>query len=131
MEFELRVGFAVDDVGLSRLHDAAFGEPGPVLPWAARLERHSVAWVGAFARERIVGFVHAVWDGGLHAFLLDTAVDPGTQGQGIGSALVARLVEEVRAAGCEWLHVDFEPHLAGFYARAGFAPTDAGLLRLH
>ncbi len=36
-----------------------------------------------------------------------------------------------KAAGCEWLHVDFEPELAPFYFDAcGFRPTDAGLIHL-
>jgi hypothetical protein len=39
--------------------------------------------------------------------------------------------EHARTAGCEWLHVDFEPHLTEFYMdRCGFRPTSAGLLRL-
>jgi hypothetical protein len=38
---------------------------------------------------------------------------------------------EARAAGCEWLHVDFDPHLRSFYfAACGFMPTDAGVIRL-
>ena len=32
--------------------------------------------------------------------------------------------------GAEWLHVDYEPHLAPFYTAAGFRPTEAGLIRL-
>ena len=130
-DIEVRSGFAVDDRELSALHDRAFGRPGPVLPWAARLERFSVARVGAFRQDRLVGFVHAAWDGGVHAFLLDTAVDPVVQRQGIGAALVMRLVEDVKAAGCEWLHVDYEPHLRAFYEDCcGFRPTSAGLVRL-
>jgi hypothetical protein len=40
-------------------------------------------------------------------------------------------VEGARAAGCEWLHVDFEDHLRGFYFDAcGFVPTNAGLIEL-
>jgi hypothetical protein len=40
-------------------------------------------------------------------------------------------VERARAAGCEWLHVDFEDHLRGFYFDAcGFTPTNAGLIEL-
>jgi len=36
-----------------------------------------------------------------------------------------------KAAGCEYLHVDFEDHLRPFYFGAcGFAPTNAGLLSL-
>jgi hypothetical protein len=35
------------------------------------------------------------------------------------------------AAGCEWLHVDFEEHLRGFYLEScGFTPTGAGLIAL-
>ena len=123
--------FLVEDDVLSRLHGCAFGSVGPVQPWSERLNRFSVTWVGAFDGAELVGFVHAVWDGGPHAFLLDTAVLPEYQRQGVGVALVAQLVADVRAAGCEWMHVDYEPHLRTFYEDAcGFGPTNAGLLRL-
>ena len=37
--------------------------------------------------------------------------------------------EGERAAGCEWLHVDFQDHLRDFYFGAcGFTPTNAGLI---
>jgi GNAT superfamily N-acetyltransferase len=129
---DLRVRFDVDDAALTALHARAFGAtvPQDVTPWAARLDRHSVTWVGAFTDDALVGFVHACWDGGAHAFLLDAVVDPEHQGRGTGHRLVERLVVEVRAAGCAWLHVDFEPHLEGFYRACGFGRTAAGLLRL-
>ena len=46
-----------------------------------------------------------------------------------------RLVHMARdgavAAGCAWLHVDFEERLRGFYVVAcGFEPSPAGLMRL-
>lgn len=128
----IRVRFPVDDAALTRLHARAFTGAAPVAttPWAARLERHSVSWVGAFDDDVLVGFVHACWDGCAHAFVLDAVVDPAYQRQGLGRRLVGRLVEEVRDAGCGWLHVDFEPHLTGFYRACGFGPTEAGLLRL-
>jgi len=128
----IRVDFPVDDVSLSRLHAIAFGNaPGELLPWANRLQQHSVSWVGSFHQDSLIGFVHACWDGGLHAFLLDTVVDPEYQRQGVGYNLVQTLIQRVRAAGCEWLHVDYEPHLDSFYRDAcGFKTTQAGLLRL-
>lgn len=131
-ELDLRTRFPVDDQALSKLHGRAFGDHGDrVQPWANRLERHSLTWVSAFSGDRLVGFVHACWDGGAHAFLLDTVVDPDFQRRGIGQLLVRALIAEVRAAGCAWLHVDYEPHLAGFYRDScGFQATNAGLLRL-
>ncbi len=107
--------FPVDDVVLSRLHARAFGHPATVVHgWRRRLDRHALTWVGAFDGGALVGFVQVAWDGGAHAFLLDTAVDPDHQRRGIGAGLVAAAVRDADAAGCEWLHVDFEPHLAGF-----------------
>ena len=130
-DLTVRVRFPVDDAELSALHARAFGSPaGQVVPWAARLHRHSLAWVGAFAGQVLVGFVHVCWDGGSHAFVLDTAVDPAHQRRGVGRALVRTLVDECAAAGCEWLHVDHEPHLGAFYRGCGFTSTGAGLLRL-
>ncbi|WP_112245278.1 GNAT family N-acetyltransferase [Kribbella monticola] len=128
---EIRVRFAVDDRELSRLHALAFGSAVEVQPWGARLERHALTWVGAFDNDLLVGFVQVCWDGGAHAFVLDTAVHPEYGRQGIGKRLVWAAAAEARAAGCQWLHVDFEPHLADFYLKAcGFSPTDAGLLKL-
>jgi ribosomal protein S18 acetylase RimI-like enzyme len=130
---ELKARFPVDDVELSMLHHWAFSPGSPdadvtVEPWANRLERHSVTWVGAFSAGRLVGFVHAVWDGGIHAFVLDTAVHPDFQRQGIGRDLVRTVTDEAVKAGCEWVHVDYEPHLADFYENScGFRPTPAGL----
>ncbi|MGA4790270.1 GNAT family N-acetyltransferase [Nocardia sp. AB354] len=132
MTVDLRIRFAVDDEALSRLHADAFGGDRTVVPWKARLERHGRSWVGAFVGARLVGFVHAAWDGGSHAFLLDTAVAPDLRRQSIGSGLVNALVSDLRELGIEWLHVDYEPHLRSFYRDAcGFGATDAGLLRLN
>jgi hypothetical protein len=51
--------------------------------------------------------------------------------KGIGTELVALAVEGAGAAGCEWLHVDFEEHLRGFDLEScGFTPTGAGLIAL-
>jgi GNAT superfamily N-acetyltransferase len=71
------------------------------------------------------------WDGVVHAFVLDTMVAARARRRGVGSRLVEVAVARARAAGCEWLHVDFEDHLRGFYLDAcGFTPTNAGLIEL-
>jgi ribosomal protein S18 acetylase RimI-like enzyme len=130
---ELKVRFPVDDRELSSLHRRSFNPElaeteAVVRPWADRLERHSLTWVGAFSSGRLVGFVHTVGDGGTHAFILDAIVDPGFQRLGIGRHLVRTVTDEAFKAGCDWVHVDYEPQLAGFYEDAcGFRPTRAGL----
>ncbi|MEV6104519.1 GNAT family N-acetyltransferase [Streptomyces sp. NPDC051940] len=120
-----------DDRTLNALHAEGFGHPPGDTPWTERLARHSLGWVCAREDGRLVGFVNVVWDGGVHAFLLDTVVAGSAQGRGVGTALVAAAAEGARAAGCDWLHVDFEDELGPFYFDAcGFRRTDAGLLRL-
>jgi GNAT superfamily N-acetyltransferase len=74
--------------------------------------------------------VNVAWDGGVHAFLLDTVVHPDFRHRGIASDLVRRAAEIARDRGAHWLHVDYEPHLEGFYRTCGFRPTHAGLIAL-
>ncbi|MFB7469715.1 GNAT family N-acetyltransferase [Kitasatospora sp. NPDC056184] len=125
------------DHEVDALHRTAFGgadaPDGAPTPWRARLERHSLGWVCARPAPDgpLLGFVNVLWDGGVHAFLLDTAVAPAAGRCGLGTRLVAAAADNARAAGCDWLHADFEPHLRAFYLDAcGLRPTDAGLLRL-
>jgi GNAT superfamily N-acetyltransferase len=113
------------------LHGEAFGHPVVGDDWVGQIERHSLGWVCAWDGEELVGFVNVAWDGGVHAFILDTMVAANAQRRGIATQLVAVAVDGARAAGCEWLHVDFDDHLRGFYFEAcGFVPTNAGLIRL-
>ena len=99
--------------------------------WRGQVERHSLGWVCARDVAELVGFVNVAWDGVVHAFVLDTMVTPARRRHGVGTRLVEVAVREARAAGCEWLHVDFEDHLRAFYVDAcGFVPTNAGLIEL-
>lgn len=123
--------FPVDDEELNALHARAFGGEVQTTPWRDRLRQHALTWVGAFEAGRLIGFVQVCWDGGAHAFLLDTAVDPLWRRRRVGRSLVEAAKADAAAAGCEWLHVDFEPHLEMFYLHGcGFTSTAAGLLRL-
>jgi ribosomal protein S18 acetylase RimI-like enzyme len=100
--------------------------------WWDRIRPHSLGWVVARLDDgSVAGFVNVAWDGGDHAFLVDTKVRADLQHRGIGTALVRVATAQARAAGCEWLHVDYEARLEPFYVDAcGFRPTAAGLVRL-
>jgi GNAT superfamily N-acetyltransferase len=116
---------------LNALHAEGFDHPPLDDDWWSRLNRHSLGWVCGREGTDLVGFLNVAWDGGVHAFLLDTLVAPRARRRGIGIGLLAVATENARAAGCEWLHVDFEDHLRPFYVdAAGFTATDAGLIAL-
>jgi len=122
---------AFTDADVNALHAEGFGHAVLDIGWNDQVEQHSLGWVCAYEGERLVGFVNVAWDGGVHAFVVDTLVDAGARHRGIGTGLVGVARREARAAGCEWLHVDFEEELRGFYIEAcGFAPTPAGVIAL-
>ena len=127
-EISFLVNPPIDSPALNALYAAS---------WPRHVERdtwpelaHSLAHIWAYAGERLVGFVYVAWDGGVHAFLLDPTVRPDLQRQGIGSSLIHHAIGLARSKGVEWLHVDYEPCLAEFYAKCGFRPTEAGLMDL-
>ncbi len=100
--------------------------------WWDRIRPHSLGWVTARGSDgTLIGFVNVAWDGGDHAFLIDTKVRPDQQRRGIGTKLVRNAVDHAKEAGCEWIEVDFDEPLAPFYYDAcGFTPTLAGLVHL-
>ncbi|MFE2324558.1 GNAT family N-acetyltransferase [Streptomyces sp. NPDC059385] len=125
---ELVVRPVLPDTELNALFAAAW--PGhEEVSFAPVLER-SLAWVTARREGRLVGYVNVAWDGGVHAFVLDTTVHPDERRRGLGVRLVRAAAEAARERGAQWLHVDFEPHLEPFYEQCGFRPTAAGLLAL-
>ena len=129
IDYEWRGSF--EDPEVSALHAEGFEHELTVNDWRGQVERHSLGWVCARRDGRLVGFVNVPWDGDTHAFILDTLVTADCRRLGVGRRLVAVAEREVRAAGCQWLHVDFEDHLRPFYFDAcGFTPTNAGLIEL-
>lgn len=99
--------------------------------WESLVERHSLGWVVARDGEKLAGFLNVLWDGFTHAWLQDVMVATSARHHGVGVRMVATAGDAAREAGCEWLHVDFEPALRTFYLGAcGFEPSEAGLLRL-
>jgi GNAT superfamily N-acetyltransferase len=120
-----------DNAEVNTLHALCFEHRLFDDDWWSQVNRFSLGWVCLRESDELVGFVNVAWDGGVHAFILDTMVAPSFRRRGLAKALIDEAVSHAKLSGCEWLHVDFEPHLRPFYFDAcGFKATDAGLIPL-
>jgi GNAT superfamily N-acetyltransferase len=132
IDFEWRGEFTSTEV--NALHAEAFGTrlfSDDEWDWKRLAHSHSLGWVVARMQHELVGFVNVPWDGCVHSWLQDAMVSAQARGVGIGTKLVATARDGAKAAGCEWLHVDFDDDLRRFYFDAcGFTPTNAGLIHL-
>ena len=126
------ISYRISPVVTNEALNALFAAAWPNNVWSdfAPMLSRSLAYVCAYRQDRPIGFVNLAWDGGIHAFLLDTTVHPEFQRRGIGRVLVACAAQVARERGIMWLHVDYEPHLEAFYRGRGFRHTEAGLMRL-
>jgi len=79
------------------------------------------------AAGRVVGFVHAIGDGVLTAFIPSLEVLPGYQGRGIGTELVRRLL--VRLEGRYSVDLVCDDDLVPFYERLGLQRWGAMIRR--
>lgn len=119
---------SVTDEEMNALHAAAFGVQLRPIEWIGPLQRWSLGWATARLDGHLAGFTNVLTDGGAHAWLQDVIVHPDHQRGGIGRALVEEACSRAGEAGCEWVHVDFDDDVAGFYYEAlGFQPTSAGI----
>ena len=89
-----------ESIEVERLHAAGFERTvNPANDWWAQVNQHSLGWVLARAETGVpVGFVNVAWDGGVHAFILDTVTSAAHLRQGIGTELVKVAADGARAA---------------------------------
>ncbi|HTU64633.1 MAG TPA: GNAT family N-acetyltransferase [Steroidobacteraceae bacterium] len=122
---------AFENAEINALHAECFAHRVLDDDWRGQVERYSLGWVCLRSAGALIGFVNVAWDGGVHAFVLDTMVTAAHRRQGHAKALIDVAIERARASGCEWLHVDFEPALSSFYLEAcGFQSAPAGVIPL-
>jgi GNAT superfamily N-acetyltransferase len=79
------------------------------------------------ASDRVVGFVTAITDGVLAAYIPLLEVLPPYQGQGIGRVLMERMLERLR--GLYMVDLLCDPELEPFYANLGMQPALGMLVR--
>ena len=118
----MRIEYTTSLDGVTPAHLSGFfeGWPSPPTP-----ERHLEILRGSYcivlAREagsaQVVGFVNAISDGVLYAFVPLLEVVPTHQGRGIGSELIRRLLDQLG----DFYAVDLmcDPELQPFYERLG------------
>ena len=100
--------------------------------WWDQIRPYSLGWVTArLPRGGLAGFVNVAWT----EAIMPSCSIPRSPANISGRALLPRWSAmpcgTPRRAGCEWLHVNFGPHLAAFYLDAcGFQSTPAGLIYL-
>lgn len=78
------------------------------------------AWDG----ECLVGLIRAVGDGASVVFVQDILVRPEYQRRGIGTRLIARLLERYEHVRQLHLLTDDRPDTVGFYKAVGFTPVE-------
>lgn len=81
----------------------------------------------AYSDGQLVGFARVISDGHLHAFITEMIVRPDHQGRGIGSGLLAAVLDACHRAGIGDIQLFCAKGKAPFYARHGFVerPDDA------
>jgi GNAT superfamily N-acetyltransferase len=85
----------------------------------------------AFSDGRLVAIGRVVSDGVLYALIVDVIVDPAWQRQGLGTAIVRRLVEVCERVSLPYIHLFAASGTRPFYERLGFVarPNDAPGMR--
>ena len=88
--------------------------------------------VSAYDGGELVGFGRLISDGVLHALVVDLIVLPERQGQGIGRAILGRLIERCEARGVRDVQLFCARGKRGFYEKMGFEArsTDAPGMQL-
>jgi GNAT superfamily N-acetyltransferase len=83
--------------------------------------------ISAYDGDRLVGYGRILSDGVLHALIVEMIVLPAYQGQGIGSHILADLVERCRSHGIYDIQLFCAKGKVGFYKKYGFEsrPDDA------
>jgi ribosomal protein S18 acetylase RimI-like enzyme len=127
---EIEYTASLDGVVPEHLTDFFERWPSPPAP-----ERHLEILRGSYriciAREagspRVVGFVNAISDGVLYAFIPLLEVLPAYRGRGIGTELVERLLAELD----DFYAVDLmcDPELQPFYERFGMERATGMIIR--
>ena len=121
---------SLDEISSDKLTGFFVGWPNPPSPDThLRLLHGSHAIVLALADERVIGFITAISDGVLSAYIPLLEVLPEYKGRGIGSELVNRMLDQLNTFYMTDLLCDDD--VAPFYERIGGMTRAGGFMVRH
>ena len=100
--------------------DAGWWEEGWSQDVIPAMVKNSFRFVGLFNGSELVGMGRALSDGVSDAYIQDIVVRTDYRGQGWGLKIVKLLVDELRAAGIDWIGLIGVPGSKPFYEKLGF-----------
>lgn len=121
---------STDTITVDQLHGFFVGWPNPPSPethLAILLRSDAVVLAVDEETEHVVGFINALSDGVLNAFIPLLEVLPEHQGRGIGSELVRRMLAQLSDLYAIDLLCDAD--VQPFYAYLGMQPAQGMMLR--
>jgi spermidine synthase len=89
--------------------------------WIDTMVKRSFCFVGAFRASEMIGMGRAVSDGVSDAYIQDVVILKEFRGQGIGAAIIQKIVEFLKTRRIGWIGLIAEPGTQAFYEQLGFA----------
>ena len=84
---------------------------------------NSLFTLAAYAGEELIGIIRTVGDGATIVYIQDILVHPDHQGRGVGSALIAEILERFRSVRQIVLLTDDTEKTVSFYRKIGLKPA--------
>ncbi|MBR0156431.1 MAG: GNAT family N-acetyltransferase [Clostridia bacterium] len=84
---------------------------------------NSLLTLAAYEDEKLIGIIRTVGDGATIVYIQDIIVHPEHQGRGVGSALIAEILERFRSVRQIVLLTDDTEKTVSFYRKIGLKPA--------
>ena len=123
MAVEIRMTACPDVPAAAELYrQADWWEEGDSMQAVKKLFAGSFLVAEACDGKCLAGMGRALSDGAGDAYIQNVVVDARYRGQGIGTAIVRILVQELRKRGITWIGLIGAPGTESFYRKIGFEP---------